>query len=99
MPLEIRRIAEFLEISIAPPHWDAIIQHCTFDYMKTNATKSVPLGGLFWDGGAETFINKGTNGRWRDVLTAKDIEHYEQRTRLELGEQCAQWLSTGTLQA
>ena len=99
MPLEIRRIAEFLEISIAPSHWDAIIQHCTFEYMKTNATKSVPLGGLFWDGGAETFINKGTNGRWHDVLTAKDIERYEQRARLELGEQCAQWLSTGTLPA
>ena len=63
--------------------------------MKKNATKSVPLGGLFWDGGAETFINKGTNGRWRDVLTAEDIDRYEHRARAELGEECAHWLATG----
>ena len=40
--------------------------------MKRNAAKSAPLGGAFWDGGAETFINKGTNGRWRDVLSAAE---------------------------
>jgi aryl sulfotransferase len=63
--------------------------------MKKNATKSVPLGGLFWDGGAETFIHKGTNGRWRDVLTAEDVDRYERRARTELGEECAHWLTTG----
>ena len=36
--------------------------------MKQHAAKSVPLGGIFWDGGAQQFIHKGTNGRWRDVL-------------------------------
>ena len=50
---------------------------------------------IFWDGGAETFINKGTNGRWRDVLTAEDIDRYERRARAELGEECAHWLATG----
>jgi aryl sulfotransferase len=95
MPGQIRRIAGFLGIPIDERRWDAIVGHCSFDYMKANATKSVPLGGLFWDGGAQTFINKGTNGRWRDVLTAEDVARYERTAREELGEACAAWLATG----
>jgi aryl sulfotransferase len=95
MPGEIRQIAEFLGTPIDPSRWNAILEHCSFDYMKKNATKSTPLGGLFWDGGAETFIHKGTNGRWRDILTADDGERYERRALDELGEECARWLATG----
>lgn len=95
MPREIRRIADFLDIPIDPSRWDAIVEHCSFDYMKKNATKSVPLGGAFWDGGAETFINKGTNGRWRDVLTKEDVDLYERRARAELGTEGMHWLATG----
>jgi aryl sulfotransferase len=91
----IRRIAEFLEIEVSPDKWDGIVEHCSFDYMKQHATKSVPLGGAFWDGGAQTFIHKGVNGRWRDVLTAEDNERYESRAVEELGEACAHWLQTG----
>ena len=57
----------------------AILEHCSFAYMKAHATKSVPLGGAFWDGGAATFINKGTNGRWRDVLTDADCRRTRRR--------------------
>lgn len=96
MPHEIRKVAAFLGIPIDEARWDAIIEHCSFDYMKKNATKSVPLGGAFWDGGAETFINKGTNGRWRDILTADDVRRYEDRARAELGAECAHWLAGGS---
>jgi aryl sulfotransferase len=92
---EIRRIASFLDIRTDPAVWPAILKHCGFDYMKAHATKSVPLGGAFWDGGAQTFIHKGTNGRWRDDLTAADCRAYEETARRELGEACANWLTTG----
>jgi aryl sulfotransferase len=55
----------------------------------------VPLGGAFWDGGAATFIHKGTNGRWRDELSELDCRLYEEMARHELGEACAYWLATG----
>lgn len=97
MPGEIRRIAEFLEIPINESKWDAILEHCSFDWMKQNATKSVPLGGVFWDGGAATFIHKGSNGRWRDILTAEDCAEYESRAEAELGIDCAKWLETGEM--
>ena len=95
MPGEIGKIAAFLDIPIDESKWDAILEHCSFGYMKKHADKSVPLGGAFWDGGAQTFIYKGTNGRWRDKLTAQDIAAYEARAQAELGEDCARWLATG----
>lgn len=96
MPGQIRRIARFLDIAIDESKWDKILEHCSFDYMKRNATKSVPLGGAFWDGGAQTFIHQGKNGRWRDTLTPDDIARYEAAAVRELGKDCAAWLATGT---
>ncbi len=95
LPGQIRRIAAFLEIPIDESRWPAILEHCSFDYMKANATKSVPLGGAVWDGGARTFINKGTNRRWRDTLTDDDCRRYEEAAQRALGEECAHWLATG----
>ena len=95
MPGEIRAIATFLDIPINESRWKDIVQHCSFDWMKKNATKSVPLGGAFWDAGAEVFINKGVNGRWTDALTPEEVAEYEKRSRTELGDACAHWLATG----
>jgi len=97
MAAEIRKVAEFLEIPINDDVWDSILLHCSFDYMKANATQSVPLGGAFWDGGAKTFIHKGQNGRWRDTLSAEEIQEYESRALVELGPDCAKWLAEGSL--
>jgi aryl sulfotransferase len=93
MPGEIRRIAAFLDIE--PTDWDAVMEHCSFDWMKANAAACAPLGGVFWDGGAETFIHKGTNGRWRDTLPDSDAQAYEQQAIAELGAECAAWLQGG----
>ncbi|HEY9548121.1 MAG TPA: sulfotransferase domain-containing protein, partial [Kiloniellaceae bacterium] len=96
MPGEMRRVAAFLDIEIDESRWVAIVQHCSFDYMKAHAAASAPLGGVFWDGGAETFVHKGTNGRWRDTLSAEESAAYERRALAELGPDCAEWLRGGT---
>ena len=93
---QMRRVANFLEIEIDESRWDEILEYCSFDWMKKNATKSVPLGGAFWDAGAEVFIHKGVNGRWADTLTAEDVDEYETRAVRELGTDCARWLANGT---
>lgn len=94
LPGQMQRIAAFLDIPIATERWEAIVEHCTFAWMKQHAPKSAPLGGVFWDGGAEVFINKGTNGRWRDALTADEVREYEARAVAELGVECAGWLAS-----
>jgi aryl sulfotransferase len=95
LPGEMRRIAAFLDIPIDESKWKSIVEHCSFEWMKKNATKTTPLGGAFWDAGADVFINKGTNGRWTDTLTAEESAEYEARVVKELGADCARWLSTG----
>lgn len=95
MPGEMRRIAAFLDIPIDESKWESIVEHCTFDYMKKNGASVAPLGGGLWEGGAQTFINKGTNGRWRDTLIDEDIVNYERTAEEQLGEECARWLATG----
>jgi aryl sulfotransferase len=97
LPGSIRRIAEFLEIPISPDAWPAILEHCSFAWMKANGAKTVPMGGTLWDGGAQTFVHKGTNGRWRDVLIAEDSRRYEAMARTRLGPDCAHWLATGEM--
>jgi aryl sulfotransferase len=99
MPRGIRRIARFLEIPIDESRFGKVVEHCSFDWMKKNARKSVPLGGAFWDAGAEVFINKGVNGRWAEVLTAAESAEYEARARAELGDECARWLAMTVDQA
>ncbi|KAH0332986.1 P-loop containing nucleoside triphosphate hydrolase protein, partial [Aureobasidium melanogenum] len=93
---EIQRIATFLDIGVTQEKLAEITEHCTFEYMKANAKKMSPeQAPMMWENGAETFINKGSNGRWRDVLTADDIKLYEDKANSELGEECAKWLAEG----
>jgi aryl sulfotransferase len=92
---QMRDIGVYLGATVDEEKWPRLIQHCSFDYMKAHAEKSAPLGGVLWEGGASTFINKGTNGRWRDLLTPEDSRRYEARAVAELGRECAHWLMTG----
>lgn len=92
LPGVISRISNFLEIPIQEENRAAIITHCTFKYMKAHAESTVPMGGTLWDGGAQTFLHKGINGRWREMLSAADNIAYRQRASEELGEECAEWL-------
>ncbi len=93
MPGEIRKIAGFL--GIEPSSWQAVLDHCTFDYMNAHAQDCVLLGGAFWEGGAQTFLYKGTNGRWQGVLPETDNTAFMERMLAELGADCATWMRDG----
>ena len=95
----MRKLAAFIDIPIDESKWDLMVHHCTFDYMKNNATLSTPLGGNIFTGGAKSFVYKGINDRWRDTLTAADVEAYEARALKEVGPECAHWLATGKFAA
>lgn len=95
LPTAIRRIADFLEIEVDAATWSDIVSHCSFSYMKSHAAVCAPRGGAFWEGGAETFIHRGTNGRWREMLSPEDCAAYDRRAIAELGADCACWLAGG----
>jgi len=95
LPRAIDRIAEFLDIQMNADHRRKVVKHSSFEWMKRNADKCAPLGGSIFEGGGQTFINRGDNGRWQNVLTPADIVAYEDRTIKELGTECAEWLAHG----
>lgn len=95
LPGQIRGIAEFLEIPVTEASFPAIVDHCGFEYMR-HAGKAESTISLFADG-ADTFFNKGTNGRWRDVLTADQVARCDERAAEVLSPDCAHWLKTGAL--
>jgi len=93
---EMRRMAVFLDCVVPEERWPSLLEHCSFGFMKEHAANVAPLGGAIFEGGASVFINKGVNGRWRDMLTASDIAEYERKARDELGVECAAWLAHGS---
>jgi aryl sulfotransferase len=97
LPGEMHRIAKFLGFEIEAELWPALLEHCTFDYMKKNGSALVPITGGFFERGTEDFIHKGTNGRWRELLAQEDIEKYERLAKERLTPDCAHWLATGQL--
>ena len=93
---QARRVAEFLEISIPDHVWPAIVEHCSIEYMREQAAR-YDLLELIFEGGGAKFINKGTNGRWKDILSQEEIDLCDAIAVDELGEACARWLQTGRM--
>jgi aryl sulfotransferase len=50
---------------------------------------------FIWKDGLGTFFFKGTNGRWRDVLTADELAMYERARTRCLTPDCAAYLEGG----
>lgn len=92
---EISRIASYLDIQCHSETLSAIAELVTFKSMKRDAEVIDPNAVNLFKGGAKTFINKGTNGRWRDVLTEADIAMYDAAAKRELTSDCRLWLENG----
>lgn len=77
LPGTVRRIAAFLDIGLDDETFRKAVLHSSFDLMKAHTEQAAPLGGAVWQGGAQTFVNKGTNGRWQGMLTPEETAAYE----------------------
>jgi aryl sulfotransferase len=95
---EAMRIARFLDIEVAPSALPTILERCSIDHMRKQAASTDFLNMVFLGGGG-TFINKGTNGRWKDVLSAAEIKKCDDVAAANLSADCAHWLRTGELLA
>jgi aryl sulfotransferase len=91
---EMRRIARFLGLEVPAVKWPAVVERCTFESMRARGSEIGEFERLF-EGGAQSFIFKGTNGRWRDVLTPEERERYAARVAELLPPAAAAWLEGG----
>jgi aryl sulfotransferase len=90
---EMRRIAAFLGIDVPTSNWPAVVERCTLESMRARGDEI----GTFrnFEGGAASFLFKGTNGRWRDVLTPAELAAYDKRVAELLPADAAAWLEGG----
>jgi len=93
---EMRRIAAFLGQEVPEDLWPSVVERCTFESMRARGNEIGPFE-LVFEGGTESFLYKGTNGRWRDVLTAEELELYRRRVAETLSPEAAAWLEHGSL--
>jgi aryl sulfotransferase len=95
LPGEMRRIAHFLDIDVPEEKWPVLADAATFVSMKRDAHILGPEMGMIFEGGADRFLYKGTNDRWRDVLTADDLALYEAAAARTLTPELKRWLEGG----
>jgi aryl sulfotransferase len=94
LPAQMRRLARFLEVEIDASSFPAMLAHCRIDYMREHAAK-LPAFTRIFEQGASSFFHRGTNGRWKEVLSAEEIARCDAIAARELPAGCARWLRTG----
>ncbi len=90
---EIARIAEFLDIKVSAEAISRIVHYTSLSTVRQRRLEA--QGHQIFQGGANTFFFKGTNGRWRDILSADELAMYEATKSQVLSLECARWLEQG----
>jgi aryl sulfotransferase len=63
--------------------------------MKKNFNNIMPESKDIWEGGGDRFMNKGTNGRWRGVLSDAQLNEYQITVARSMTPNAANWLEKG----
>lgn len=91
---EMRRVAAFCHIDVPEDAWTAVAERCTLAEMRSRADALKDYDEVF-EGGASSFFYKGTNERWRGILSEEELSRYEQRVSEVLEPAAARWLHQG----
>jgi aryl sulfotransferase len=94
---EMRRIAKFLDIEPSREVWPRLAEAASFEAMKRDGSELLVGIDNFFEGGSDRFLFKGTNGRWRDVMTADELALYD-RVASRMSPGLAQWIAHGRLE-
>jgi len=94
---EMRRIARFLGVDPPAEVWPSLVRAATFEQMKADGDTLLAGMEVAFVGGHKSFLYKGINGRWRDVLTPADLAEYEDRLAAELTPGLRAWIEQGRL--
>lgn len=92
---EMRRIAQFCGIETPQPLFAEMVEAAGFDSMKRNGAQLLGLAEQAFKGGADAFLHKGTNARWRGVLTELDLADYHAAMDARVPADLANWLEHG----
>ena len=96
---EMRRIADFLAISVAADLWPRVTAAASFEAMRRDGDALMSSTAAIFKNGSRSFFFKGANGRWRGVANKEDLALYEAKAAAMLPPACARWAATGRAQA
>ncbi len=96
---EMRRIADFCQIETDAVLWPQLVEAAGFAAMKRDAAELLPNAGMAWVGGADHFLHKGTNQRWREIYSADDLAAYDVAADAGMSPALRAWSETGRLVA
>lgn len=93
-PVEAQRIADFLGCNWNTTICDLICEKSSLEYMRQLELEG--KFGVIKKNKKKTFmVNKGSNGRWQNLLTEQQLRRYEEIVTQKLEPACAQWLRHG----
>jgi aryl sulfotransferase len=92
---EMRRIAQFCGIETPEPLFAEMVEAAGFASMKRAGAQLLGLAEQAFKGGADAFLHKGTNERWRSVLSDEDLADYRAALAASLPADLANWLEHG----
>lgn len=92
----VKRMAEALGIEPGTPLLRQIADAASFSKMQENFERYIPGAGS-GDWADETrFLNKGTHGQWRGVLSGDNLAAYDAMMREQLPPEDIAWLQQGS---
>ena len=93
-PQAAEKIARFLGLNWNMQVCDTVCKYSTIDYMRMLELEG-KFGGTTKTKKRTSLINKGTNNRWKNLLSKSQLEHYKQVVSERLELDCADWLYHG----
>jgi aryl sulfotransferase len=96
--VQVSRIAKFVGVDPSGLDMDRIVEHCSFEYMRSRAEQLVPFGGTHMTK-SKAFFDKGPRRDFRSELTPDEIRRFDRRAVAKLGDDCARWLEDGVTTA
>lgn len=96
---EMRRISAFLDIPVDEAIWRSLVDAARFETMKAQGAQLMPGIENAFRAGHESFLYRGSNERWREVLTDEDLAAYERAAREHLPPGLYAWLQSGRRKA
>jgi aryl sulfotransferase len=91
---EMRRLSAFCDIAVSEERWPAIVEAVSLTAMREQAKAAEQGTDMVFEGGTDRFLFKGTNGRWRGVLTEDDLALYD-KAAASLDPGLRTWLEHG----
>ncbi len=96
---EMRRVADFLGISIPADVWPELVEAAGFEAMRRDGAALMGKVAALFQEGSNRFFHKGTNERWRGVFREAGPRALRCQGQGDVLPACARWVANGRLTA